>query len=147
MSMLLRFDPFRDMDRVFDQAFGNGQSRRPSFPMDAYRRGEQFVVHFDLPGVDPDSIDLEVERNVLTVTAERRWQPHEGDDIIANERVQGAFRRQLLLGDTLNTEDITANYENGVLTLTIPVAEKAKPRKVEIQREGGKQAIEATSSN
>ena len=146
MSMLLRFDPFRDMDRVFDQAFGNGQTRRPSFPMDAYRRGEQFVVHFDLPGVDPDSIDLEVERNMLTVTAERRWQAHDGDDVIANERVQGAFRRQLLLGDTLDTESITANYENGVLTLTIPVAEKAKPRKVEVQRQAGTQAIEATSS-
>lgn len=147
MSMLLRFDPFRDMDRVFDQAFGNGQARRPSFPMDAYRRGEQFIVHFDLPGVDPESIDLEVERNVLTVTAERRWQSQEGDDVIANERVQGAFRRQLLLGDTLNTDAISANYENGVLTLTIPVAEKAKPRKVEVQRQGTKQAIEASSSN
>lgn len=148
MSMLLTFDPFRDFDRMFDQAIGNGLTRRPSFPMDAYRRCDAFIVHFDLPGVDPASIDLEVERNVLTVTAQRRWEPQEGDDMIANERVQGSFRRQLLLGDSLNSDAIAASYENGVLTLTVPIAEKAKPRKVEIQRQGDKQAIEAgTSSN
>lgn len=147
MSMLLKFDPFRDFDRMFDQAIGNGLTRRPSFPMDAYRRGDAFIVHFDLPGVDPDSIDLEVERNVLTVTAQRRWEPQEGDDVIANERVQGSFRRQLLLGDSLNSDAIAANYENGVLTLTVPIAEKAKPRKVEIQRQGSKQAIEASTSS
>ncbi len=145
MSMLLRFDPFRDMDRVLEQALGQ-QSRRPSFPMDAYRRGEQFFVHFDLPGVDPSSIDLEVERNVLTVSAERFWEPEDGDDLIANERLQGSFRRQLLLGETLDSEQMSASYENGVLTLVIPVAKQAKARKVQVQTTGGRESIETNAT-
>lgn len=144
MSMLLRFDPFREVDRALDQAFA--QSRRPSFPMDAYRRGEDFFVHFDLPGVDPASIDLEIDRNMLTVSAERSWEPEEGDDILTNERVQGSFRRQLMLGDTLDAERMTATYENGVLTLRIPVAEQAKPRKVQVQTQDQRQSIETSSA-
>lgn len=143
MSMLLRFDPFREIDRAFEQV--RSQAQRPSFPMDAYRHGDTFVVHFDLPGVDPASIDLEYERNVLTVAAMREWRPVEGDDVVANERVHGAFRRQLLLGDALDASRMHATYENGVLTVTIPVAEQAKPRKVAIETPGHPSAIEATS--
>jgi HSP20 family protein len=130
MSALLRFDPFREIDRVLDQAMN--QTRRPSFPMDAYRHGETVVVHFDLPGVNPESIDLEFERSALTVTAERSWHPVEGDQLLAAERVHGRFQRQLLLGDGLDTERMHATYENGVLTVTIPVAERAKPRKIDV---------------
>ena len=143
MSMLLRFDPFREIDRALEQTRNHFQ--RPSFPMDAFRHGDTFVAHFDLPGVDPASIDLEYERNVLTVSAERSWRPVEGDDIVANERVHGAFRRQLLLGDGLDASHMHASYENGVLTLTIPVAEQAKPRKVAVQTPGQQTAIETPS--
>lgn len=146
MSMLLKFDPFREFDRVFEQA--RNQVTRPSFPMDAYRHGDVFVLHFDLPGVDPASIDIEHERNVLTISAERSWRPVEGDDVLANERVQGSFRRQLMLGDGLDPNQMHASYENGVLTVTIPVAEKAKPRKIEVSHaaQGSAKAIETTAS-
>lgn len=140
MSALLRFDPFREIDRVLDQAMN--QTRRPSFPMDAYRHGDTVVVHFDLPGVDPESIDLEYERQTLMVSAERTWHPVEGDQLLAAERTHGRFQRQLLLGDGLDTERMHATYENGVLTVTIPVAERAKPRKIEIAH-GEKTAIAA----
>jgi HSP20 family protein len=128
---LIRFDPFRELDRMFDQAVS--QARQPSFPMDAYRHGDTIVVHFDLPGVDPSSIDIEYERQTLTVSAERSWQPTEGDQLLATERVHGKFQRQILLGDGLDTERLKANYEQGVLTVTIPVAEKAKPRKFDVE--------------
>ncbi|MGZ4723850.1 MAG: Hsp20/alpha crystallin family protein [Ilumatobacteraceae bacterium] len=130
MSTLLRFDPFREIDRMLDQAIS--QTRRPSFPMDAYRHGETVVVHFDLPGVDPASIDLEFERQTLTVTAERSWRPVDGDQLLATERVHGKFQRQILLGDGLDADRMHATYEHGVLTVTIPVAERAKPRKIEV---------------
>ena len=144
--MLMRWDPFRDFDRLNEQLW-NAQPRTPAartFPMDAYRRGERFYVHFDLPGVDPGSIDLNVEKNVLTVTAERGWQPQEGDEVLVSGRPRGRYTRQLFLGETLDAEHIEASYDGGVLTLTIPVAEAAKPRKVEISV-GGTQptAIEA----
>ena len=141
--MLMRFDPFREIDRVFDQAFAT--SRQTSMPMDAYRHGDSFVVHFDLPGVDPSSIDVSTEQNVLTVSAERHWEAVDGDEVVANERRQGTFARQLFLGNALNVDDIHATYENGVLTLTIPVAEKAKPRRIEISSSGSQQAIDAKS--
>jgi len=144
MSMMLRFDPFREMDRVFDQALQ--QIRRPSFPMDAYRHGDTFILHFDLPGVDPASIDLEYERNVLTVRAERSWSPVEGDEVVANERVHGTFRRQLLLGEGLDPDLMHGSYENGVLTVSIPVAEKAKPRKISVLVQGSPEAISAASN-
>jgi HSP20 family protein len=130
--MLMRFDPFRDFDRAWQQMAQASQQAQRSFPMDAYRRGDEFVVHFDLPGVDASSIDLTVDNNVLTVRAERRFEQHEGDELLASERPQGTFTRQLLLGDQLDADRISAGYDRGVLTLTIPVAEKAKPRKVEI---------------
>jgi HSP20 family protein len=114
--------------------------------MDAYRRGEKFVVHLDLPGVDPDAIELTVDQNTLTVTAERTWQSVEGDELVISERAQGTFSRQLLLGDSLDSEGIAARYDQGVLTITIPVAEQSKARKVQVARGGEPEAIEATSS-
>ena len=143
--MLMRFDPFREFERLSQQSWA--QNRWSVLPMDAYRHGDQFLVHFDLPGADPSSIELTVEKNVLTVKAERRWQRNEADEILVSERPQGSFSRQLFLGETLDTDNIQANYENGVLSLTIPVAEQAKPRKVEITNSGGGQkAVEATST-
>jgi len=141
----MRTDPFRDLDRLTQQFFSGttGTWSRPAvMPMDAYRAGEEFVVHFDLPGVAPDSIDLQVERNVLTVRAERR-PIDAGDDVqrVASERPLGVFSRQLFLGDTLDTEHIDAHYEAGVLTLRIPVAEKSKPRKIAVTAPTGRQEI------
>jgi HSP20 family protein len=140
--MLMRFDPFRELDRLTAQPWAN---TRPAMPMDAYRRNGDFVVHFDLPGVDPSSIDLTVEKNVLTVTAERHFARAEGDEITVSERPQGRFNRQLFLGDSLDAEKIAANYDQGVLTLHIPVAERAKPRKVEISA-GSPEAVEVATS-
>ena len=132
--MLMRTDPFRELDRFTQQLFGqSGTWSRPAvMPMDAYRDGEQYVVHFDLPGVDPSSVDLNVERNVLTVKAER--SPSYGEDVELQvaERPRGVFSRQLFLGDTLDADHVEASYDAGVLTLRIPIAEKAKPRKIEI---------------
>jgi HSP20 family protein len=131
--MLMRFDPFRDFDRVWEQmAAEQAGQRARSFPMDAYRRGDEFVVHFDLPGVDPDAIEIDVDRNILTVQADRRFEQRQGDEILVTERPQGTYTRQLMLGDQLDADRIEAGYDRGVLTLTIPVAERAKPRKVEI---------------
>ena len=140
--MLMRFDPFRELDRLTQAPWGNS---RPVMPMDAYRRNGEFVVHFDVPGVDPASIDLTVEKNVLTVTAERHFARQEGDEITVSERPQGRFNRQLFLGESLDPDRISANYDQGVLTLHIPVAEKAKPRKVEISA-GAPEAVEVTTS-
>ena len=140
--MLMRFDPFRELDRLTTAPWAN---TRPAMPMDAYRRNGDFVVHFDLPGVDPATIDLTVEKNVLTVTAERHFARAEGDEITVSERPQGRFSRQLFLGDSLDAEKIAANYDQGVLTLHIPVAERAKPRKVEISA-GSPEAVEVATS-
>jgi HSP20 family protein len=131
--MLIRTDPFRELDRLTQQVLGNpGTAARPSaMPMDAWQEGHQFQVEFDLPGVNPDSIDLDVERNVLTVKAQR--EPLAGDrEFLAAERPRGVFSRQLILGDTLDPDNIQADYRAGVLTLRIPIAEKAKPRKIQI---------------
>ena len=134
--MLMRTDPFRELDRLTQQVFGNQPgtwSRPTAMPMDAYRSGEHFVVCFDLPGVDPDAIELDVERNVLTVKAERRpVATGEQVEMQVAERPLGVFSRQLFLGDTLDTEHIDASYDAGVLTLRIPIAEKAKPRRITI---------------
>ena len=141
--MLMRFDPFRDFDRMTEEALR--PARRPRMPMDAYRRGDVCVLHFDLPGVDPNTIDLTTEKNSLTVTAERNWQPAEGDELVITERPQGTFSRQLLLGDSLDTERITAQYDQGVLTITIPVTEQSKARKVQVTRGGQPEVIETSS--
>jgi len=143
--MLLRTtDPFRDFDRLTQQIFGT--TNRPAvMPMDAWRQGDRFVIEFDLPGVAAESIDLDVERNVLTVRTER--VPGNGDwEMLASERPRGAFSRQLVLGDNLDLEKIEASYDAGVLRLQIPVAERAKPRKIEISAgsgDGEPSAIEA----
>ena len=139
--MLMRSDPFREFDRLTQQVFGTGM-RPTAMPMDAYRDGDHFVVHFDLPGVESSSIDLTVEKNVLTVSAERQWQPAEGQEVVASERPQGHFSRQLFLGEGLDAEHVEASYDNGVLSVRIPVQEQAKPRRVEITAGGGKKAIE-----
>lgn len=134
--MLMRTDPFRELDRLAQQMTGStrGTWSRPNpMPMDAYREGDTFTVHFDLPGVDPTWIDLNVERNVLTVRAERRPAvAAEGVEMQVFERPSGVFSRQLFLGDSLDTERIEATYTAGVLTLRIPVAERAKPRRIAI---------------
>ncbi|NUR09885.1 MAG: Hsp20 family protein [Nocardioidaceae bacterium] len=133
--MLMRTDPFRDLDRLAQQVFGSsvpGTTSRPSvMPMDAWREGDTFVIEFDLPGVTAETLDIDVERNVLTVRAERPrrngdWEP------LAAERPTGLFSRQLVLGDNLDLDRLEASYDAGVLRLRVPVAEKAKPRKIEV---------------
>ena len=140
--MLLRTaDPFRELDRLTNQLMGT--TNRPAvMPMDAWREGDTFVIEFDLPGIAKDSIDLDIERNVLTVRAERLAR--NGDwEMLATERPQGHFSRQLVLGDNLDLERINASYTDGVLRLVVPVAEKAKPRKIEISHadDGGTPAL------
>jgi HSP20 family protein len=146
--MLMRTDPFRELDRLTQQVFGNTAgtwSRPTAMPMDAYRVGDEFVVAFDLPGVAPDAIELDVERNVLTVKAERR--PVADADHVemqVSERPLGVFSRQLFLGDTLDADHIAATYESGVLTLRIPIAPQAKPRKIAIsQTESGQKQLKS----
>jgi HSP20 family protein len=142
--MLMRTDPFRDLDRLTQQMFGT--VTRPSvMPMDAYRKGHDFYVHFDLPGIDPDTIDLTVEQNVLTVKAERPALGANGAEMLVTERPSGTFTRQLFLGETLDTEHIEANYSSGVLTLTIPVSEAAKPRKVAVTATDNDRQLSAAS--
>ena|ERR1700712_4161036 len=142
--MLLRNDPFRELDRLTQQVLGTqGTLARPAvMPMDAWQEDDVFFVELDLPGIDPDSIDLDVERNVLTVKAER---PNRASDaqLIAAERARGVFSRQLILGDALDTDKVEAGYEHGVLTLKIPVAEKAKPRKISINQSDDRKVINA----
>ena len=128
--MLMRFDPFRELDRLTEQLASTASRAPRAFPMDAYRRGDRFIIEFDLPGVEPASIELTVEQNVLTVRAERRFEPREGDEVIVAERPQGAYARQVFLGDALDSERVQANCRLGVLTLTIPVPDAAKPRRV-----------------
>lgn len=144
--MLMRTDPFRELDRLTQQVFGGtGTWSRPTaMPMDAYRSGDEFVVVFDLPGVAPDAIELDVERNVLTVKAERRpVATGENVEMQVAERPLGVFSRQLFLGDTLDTERIQAHYDAGVLTLRIPIAEQAKPRKISITAADDRKEIRA----
>ncbi|MBF6323935.1 HSP20 family small heat-shock protein [Nocardia cyriacigeorgica] len=139
--MLMRTDPFRDLDRLTQQVFGT-VARPAVMPMDAWREGDEFLVEFDLPGIDPASLDLDVERNVVTVRATRPELT--GDrEMIAAERSRGVFSRQLFLGEGLDTEHIRADYTDGVLRLSIPVAEKAKPRKIAVERAERRQAIDA----
>ena len=140
--MLMRTDPFRDFDRLTEAMLGT-RARPAVMPMDAYRDDNTFVVHLDLPGVSTDSIDLTVEQNVLTIHAERKPPAGDAAERVVDERSYGVFSRQLFLGDTLDSEQLTADYEAGVLTLKIPIAEKAKPRKVEISGGGERKKISA----
>ncbi len=146
---LVRSDPFRDVDRLFQQLWSAQQngSKPMAMPMDAYRKDDSFLLQLDLPGVDPESVDLTVEDNVLTVSAQRQAPPpSEGVESVIAERPFGSFSRQVVLGKTLDTEHIQANYESGVLTIVIPVAEKAKPRKIEVTKGNGqKTSIETTA--
>ena len=130
--MLMRTDPFRELDRFAQQALGTA-ARPAVMPMDAWREGDAFLVEFDLPGIDQDSLDLDIERNVVTVRAERpAVDPNR--EMLATERPRGIFSRQLVLGENLDTDRIEASYQEGVLRLRIPVAERAKPRKITIGR-------------
>ena len=142
--MLVRFDPFRDFDRLteqFDQVW-----RRASavVPLDARRRGDEVVLQLDLPGVDPDAIDITVERDTLTVSAPRESDRREGDEVLANERPRGTFTRRILLGESLDTSKLAADYDRGVLTVRLPVAEQAQPRRIPVGvgASGDHQAIE-----
>ena len=148
--MVMRFDPFRELDRLTENVWNTNNRRTTAavMPIDAYRSGDRFLVHFDLPGIDPATVDLTVEKNVLTVRAERSasWGPDA--ELIVAERPQGSFSRQLFLAETLDTDRVEASYDGGVLTVTIPVAEAAKPRKVAVgTSEGGSTAIEAESTD
>ena len=144
--MLLQNSPFRELDALFNQRdVRNAQVAGRPTPMDAYRRGDNVWVHLDLPGVAADSIDISVERNVLTVAAERSYQREEGDRVYFDERHQGAFRRQVSLGDGLAADAIEADYTDGVLTLRIPVAAQAKPRKINVT--SSQSAIDTTASD
>ncbi|MGZ6593640.1 MAG: Hsp20/alpha crystallin family protein [Gaiellaceae bacterium] len=138
--MLMRFDPFRDLDRIAQELTGAANRAPRAFPMDAYRRGDQVVLLFDLPGIDPQSIDLTVDQNVLTIRAERQSGLGDGMEVLAAERPQGTFTRSVFLGDALDSDRIAAAYRNGVLELTIPVSERAKPRKIEVASNGGQLA-------
>lgn len=142
--MATRLDPFAEMDRLMSQVFGSGQ-QRTLMPMDLYRTGDHYVVSIDLPGVDPGSIDVSVEDRTLTVRAERTVSESEDVRWFARERAQGTFARQLTVGPGLDLEHIEARYTDGVLTLMIPVAEEAKPRRIEVQH-GAKQAIDAATA-
>lgn len=140
--MLMRTDPFRDFDRLTEAMLGT-RARPAVMAMDAYRENGTFVVHLDLPGVSADSIDLTVEQNVLTVHAERKPPVGDSAERVVDERSYGVFSRQLFLGDTLDSDQLTADYTAGVLTLKIPIAEKAKPRRVEIRGGADRKEINA----
>jgi HSP20 family protein len=145
---VLRFDPFRDLDRMTEQLLGvpAGTARTPRFmPMDLYRSGDHYVLHADLPGVDPGSVDVNVQNGTLTIKAERTERTDDDVQWIASERFTGTYMRQLALGEGIDSERIAATYENGVLTVTLPVAERAKPRRVQVQAAGSPTTIEATS--
>jgi HSP20 family protein len=128
--MLMRFDPFADFDRLARQTWAG--TRANFMPVDAYRKDDRFYLHVDLPGVDPDSIDVTVQKDSLTITAERRWERGEDEKVLISERPTGTFSRQFFLGESLDTDAIEAGYDHGVLTLAIPVAETAKPRKIAV---------------
>ncbi|MDP9406902.1 MAG: Hsp20/alpha crystallin family protein [Actinomycetota bacterium] len=139
--MLMHTDPFRELDRLSEALWSGARERGLFVPVDAIRRGESVVLHFDLPGVDPTTVDLTVERNVLTVTAERQFAYSEGDQVLLRERPAGKVSRQMVLGDNLDLDAVQADYEAGVLTVTIPVAERAKARKVQISGSAQRQQI------
>jgi HSP20 family protein len=144
--MLMHTDPFRELDRLSEALWSGARERGLFVPVDAVRRGETVVLSFDLPGVDPASVDLTVERNVLTVTAERRPELREGDQVLLRERPSGKVTRQMVLGDNLDLDAVQADYQAGVLVVTIPVAERAKARKVQITSTDRQQVVEGHST-
>ncbi len=136
---VLRFDPFRELDRMTEQLLGvpAGSPRSPRFmPMDLYRSGDHYVLHADLPGVDPGSVDVSVDNGTLTIRAQRSARTEDGVEWLASERFTGSYLRQLSLGDGIDADRISATDENGVLTLSLPLAEKAKPRRIDIAVSG-----------
>jgi HSP20 family protein len=139
---LMRFDPFRELDRLTERVAGERPLR--TMPMEAFRRGEEFYVVLDAPGVAPDDIDVTVERNVVTINARRQPVRQDGDEVLIDERPHGDFTRQLFLGDNLDTSKVGANVELGVLTLTIPVAKSSKPRRVQIGPSSERQPVETS---
>ncbi len=144
----LTFDPFREMDRLTSQLLGTSTSRGPRWmPMDLYRVDDHFVVAVDLPGVDPGSIDMNVDGSTLTIRAERSLRSDEGVQWLAQERPVGSYLRQLHLGDGLDVEKIQASYDAGVLTVTIPVAERARPRRITVEAGGGRTAIQPQANS
>jgi len=147
--MLVQTDPFRNFDTLFSRLSGQQTGRGGLMPMDAYRRGSDVWVQIDLPGVKAENLDITVERNMLTISAERDWQRQDGDQTYFGERHRGSFRRQIQLGDGLDLENLEANLHDGVLTLRIPVAEQAKPRRIEVSHDAKAtpDAIEATSAD
>lgn len=147
--VVIRFDPFRDFDRLTERLLATatdmGQTMR-AMPLDVYRAGDHYVLHCDLPGVDPGSVDVGVDGRTLTIRAQRSGR---ADDVewLTNERPTGTFARQLTLGNGLDVEHIEATYADGVLTLSIPVAEQAKPRKVAVTHTGANAPIEARNES
>jgi HSP20 family protein len=144
---LMRFDPFRELDQLANQAVG-GAWKAHTLPIEALRRGDQFIIAIDVPGITENDVDVTVERNVVEVSARRQPLRQEGDQVIVDERPQGEFRRQLFLGENLDPSKMTAQVDHGVLTLTVPVSEASKPRKIAIgAAKGGAQAIPTTSES
>ena len=142
--MLMRFDPFRELDELTDRLRDDGRRSR-SMPLDAYRIGDVFHVDVDLPGVRPESIEVTVEKNVLSVKAERHWKTEDAETVVC-ERPTGTFSRELFLADSLDSDKISASYENGVLRLTIPIAEQAKARRIEVKAPEERTAITTASA-
>lgn len=147
--MLIQTDPFRDFDTLFNRLSSRQQQAGGVMPMDAFRRGSDVWVHIDLPGVKAENLDITVERNVLTISAERNWQRQETDQAYFGERYRGTFRRQIQLGDGLDLAHLEADLHDGVLAIRIPVAEQAKPRKIAVgqSRPSAPEAIETTSAS
>jgi HSP20 family protein len=147
--MAMRFDPFRELDRLTEQMFGDVTGARSvprAIPMDLYRSGDHYVLHCELAGIDPGSLDINVEGSTLTIEGRRDARTDEDVQWLARERFTGTFRRQLTLGDDVDSDKIEASYDNGVVTLTIPVREQAKPHKIEIGATGSGRALEADTS-
>lgn len=144
MFVLMRYDPFQEFQRLASSLFDAGRTPR-AVPMDAYRQGDDLHVHLDMPGVDADSIELTVEKNVLSVTARRHFDRTESDELIVSERPQGVFSRQIFLDEGLDTDALEAHYTNGVLSIKVPVLESAKPRRVPISIAGGTQKAIGTA--
>lgn len=141
--MLMRFDPFRDIDRMTENLT---RQARSLLAMDAVRDDDEVIIYIDVPGVEPDDIDVSVEKNDLTVSVERRWRD-DGKQVLSSERPQGSFSRRIMLSDSLDVEQLSAKTSAGVLTISIPVAERSKPRRVEVSSNAQDEAIETSSSD